>query len=343
MKNKFSGNYYEIGFQLGTQIKDFFQLPPASEETKTFAEKCRPLVRKHAPGIIDELQGLCDAAGFDSRLLDAFVLALGRDQINEARELFKHGIDFGCTSFAISSTQTGIKTAIFAQNYDWTESFREFFTMLWNDPEEGIPNLSFTDHIVGRYGGMNKAGLAMSIHGVPSYQKEWTPGLRMNVIARWVLDNFKTTKETVHYIENIPYVCGHNFLICDDRDVIARIESAGDEVIVTYSENGFMGITNQYDTKSLKKYEFQNFSFRNSEVRLNKVNKWFEDNKSRIDLDKIKKLLSGHNSGVCNHFEFGGETTSTIWSWIAKINTDEILVCDGSPCNNPYEIFNINF
>lgn len=337
IKVSFSGGYYEIGLNMGHQIKNFFQLPPASKETIIFAQECKPLVKQYAPGIIDELEGLCDATGFNPALLDSFILALGKDMIYQAREMFKKGIDFGCSSLTISSKHAGLETPIFAQNYDWTESFRKFFTVAWTKPKEGISNLAFTDHIVGRYGGMNKAGLALSIHGMPSYKMEWVPGLRMNIIARWILDNFKSTKEAINYIEKIPHVCGHCFLICDKQDNIARVETAGDEIITTYCKNGFMCITNEYETKSLKKYEYQNFSFRNSEQRLNKINHWYENNKSEIYTEKIKNLLSSHNDGVCNHFEFGGEITSTIWSWIAKIGNDEILVCDGSPCMNAYE------
>lgn len=333
----FSGSYYEIGFKLGEMIKDFFQLPPASKETIAFAQKCRTHVKKYAPGILDELQGLCDATGFDPKLLDAFILALGKDMIDQAREMFKNGIDFGCSSLAISSEFTDINTPIFARNYDWLESFKEYFTVAWNSPKEGISNLSFSDHIIGCHGGMNKAGLAMTIHALPSYEKEWNPGLRMNIITRWVLDNFKNIKEAVKFFEKIPHICGHNYLIGDKKGNIARIETAGDEVVVTYSEDGFMAITNHFETESLHKYEFQGFKFPNSYERLRKIQTWYKNKNSKINIDEIKKLLSGHDDGVCNHFEFGGETTSTIWSWIAEIGTDEILVCDGSPCVNQYE------
>lgn len=337
IRANFSGSYYDIGFQLGKRIKNLFQIPLISKETIAFTQECLPYVKQYAPGILDEIRGICDAAGFNSTLIEAFILALGKDMIYQAREMFKKGIDFGCSSFAISSRSTGLKTAIFAQNYDWTESFRKFFTVARTRPKRGVSNLAFTDHIVGRYGGMNKEGLALSIHGMPSYEKEWSPGLRMNIIARWILDNFKTTKEAVNYIERIPHICGQTFLLCDKQDTIARMETAGDEIIITYSNNGFMAITNEYETKSLKKYEYKNFSFRNSEERLRKINKWYEANKSGITIGKIKKLLSGHDEGVCNHFEFAGEMTSTIWSWIAQIGLDEILVCDGSPCANPYQ------
>jgi predicted choloylglycine hydrolase len=337
IKFNFSGSYYDNGYQLGNRLKNFFQLPPASNQTIEFAQECRMHVKQYAPGILDELQGLCDATGFDSGLLDAFVLSLGKDMIDQTREMFRKGIDFGCSSIAISGEHSAIDSPIFARNYDWMETFKKFFTVVWNTPKGGVSNISFTDHIVGRYGGINKAGLAMSIHGIPSYETEWVPGLRMNIIARWILDNFKTAKEAINFFEKIPHICGHIYLIADKWENIACIETAKEEVIVTDSKEGFMAITNQFKTKSLKKHEYKNFRIPNSQERLKKIQDWYKNQKSKITIDEIKHILSSHDDGVCNHFEFGGETTSTIWSWIAKIGTDEIFISDGSPCAHPYE------
>ena len=109
MKVKLSGSYYDIGFKVGNRIKKHFQLPPASKETIAFAQECRPYVEKYAPRILDELRGLSDAAGFNLELLDAFILALGKDMIYQARKMFKKGIDFGCSSLAISSANEILK------------------------------------------------------------------------------------------------------------------------------------------------------------------------------------------------------------------------------------------
>lgn len=337
IKVNFSGSYYEIGFKLGEMIKNFFQLPPISKKTIDFAQECLPHVKKHAPGILDEIKGLSNATGFNQTLLEAFILALGKDMIDQARGMFRKGIDFGCSTIAISPEHTSIEAPIFARNYDWEESFKEYFTGVWNNPKDGISSLSFTDHIVGCLEGINKAGLAMSIHALPSYEREWKPGLRMNIIARWILDNFKNTKEAVQYFEKIPHICGHNYLIADKEGIIARIETAGDEVVVTYSENGFMAVTNHYETESLHKYEFLNFKFSNSHERLKKIQIWYKKKNFKVSIDDIMEVLSSHDKGVCNHFDFGGETTSTLWSWIAQIGVNEIFLCNGSPCSNQYK------
>ncbi len=340
-KYNFSGNYYEIGSQLGNVIKGSFQLPPASKSTIEFARECRIHVKKYAPGVLDELQGLSEATGFESDLLDAFVLALGKDIIDQMRVMVQQGIDFGCSALALSGDYTGSGRPIFARNYDWSETFQEYFTVIWNTPKGGIANISFTDHIVGRYGGMNSEGLAMCIHGIPNYEKDWSPGLRMNVITRWVLDNFKNTKEAVDYLEKVPHICGHNYLIGDKYNQFARIETAGDEVVVSYAKDGFMTTTNHFITEKLKKYVNQKFTLLNSYERLDKLTAWCENDNVEKNLTEVRKLFSGHDSGVCNHFELAGDKTSTIWSWIAELGTNEILVCDGSPCIGEYERFKL--
>ncbi len=330
-----------MGFQFGMQIKDFFQLPIITKETLNFAKECRPLVKKHAPGILEEIKGITDATNLDPEILDAFVLCLGKDMIDQTRKLFENGVDFGCTSLAIHNDLTDSEYPLFARNYDWMESFKEYFTAINSEPKEGITNLAFTDHIVGRCGGMNRDGLAMVIHAIPSYAGEWRPGLRMNVICRWVLDNFKTTKEAVKFFKTIPHVFGHGYLIADKGGNIVKIETAGDEVVIIHEENGYLALTNHFETESLKKYEFKNFSFPNSQERMNKINAWFKNRQSDISIKNIKKLLSDHDTGVCNHFEFEGEITSTIWSWIAELGSNQIFLCDGSPCESPYMPFNL--
>jgi len=35
----FSGNYYEIGYELGTKIQKLFQIPPISKKTIDFSQE----------------------------------------------------------------------------------------------------------------------------------------------------------------------------------------------------------------------------------------------------------------------------------------------------------------
>jgi predicted choloylglycine hydrolase len=330
------GSYYEIGNTIGKQIKGMFQIPPISKDTIEFANRCKPIVKNFCPGITEEIRGLAEGTNLDLDLLNAFILALGKDMIDEGKKLMAHGIDFGCTSFAISNEHSSEKGPIFARNYDWSESFAPYFTVIRAQSEDGIPNISFTDHPIGRYGGINKEGLALSIHAFPEYLPDWKPGIRMNVIARWVLDTFKSTEEAIRFLEKIPHICGHNYLIADKDDNLARIETAADEIVVTRAKDGFIATTNHALSHEMKKYTNPHFRFEGSVDRYNRIRKWYEKTKGKITKDAIKYILSDHEEGVCSHFEFAGERTSTIWSWISVLGTDYVDICAGSPCINDY-------
>ncbi|MBD3193341.1 MAG: hypothetical protein GF308_22085 [Candidatus Heimdallarchaeota archaeon] len=53
------------------------------------------------------------------------------------------------------------------------------------------------------------------------------------------------------------------------------------------------------------------------------------------------KLTSSHKEGLCDHFpHFEG---GTIWSWIYNIGEPDILICQGPPCSNVYDILQTKF
>ncbi|TFG00604.1 MAG: hypothetical protein EU542_07925, partial [Promethearchaeota archaeon] len=314
----------------------FLQIPPSTKETIEFAQECKPIVKKFCPGIIKEIAGLVEGGGFDPLQLDAFILALGKDMVDEGRKLRRKRRDFGCTSFAISDENNLENRPIFARNYDWMESFAKFFTVVRCYPVEGISNLSFTDHPIGRYGGINNEGLAISIQAFPEYTPDWVPGIRTNIIARWILDKCKNTLEALKFLEKIPHMCGHNYLVADRNNNLARIETAAEEIVITEAENGFIATTNHAISPQMKKYTNQQFRFEDSVERYNRVLKWYEKMKGKVSLDSIKQILSDREHGVCSHYEFEGEITSTIWSWISVLGCDEIEICDGSPSINDY-------
>ena len=306
-------------------MKKFYRLPSLSKETIEFGQECKTAVKRYAPGIIDELRGIVDGGGYGAELLDAFILTLGFE--------YEH---LGCTIFSVSGEYTTDQIPIFARNYDWFASFQKFFTVIWLNPVNHYSSLAFTDHFVGRYGGVNQEGLAIGITAVPGYVKRWVPGVRMNISTRWILDTCKNTKEVVSFLKKIPHVRAHTFLIADKENNLARVETSDDEVAVTYAENGFIVTTNHYQAPQLKKYTDDKLIPENSIIRLNKVHKWFENQNDLIDLEYIKLVLNDHEKGVCNHFEIDGAPSCTIWSWIAPLGKKEVYLADGSPCKNEY-------
>ncbi|MHA1931694.1 MAG: C45 family autoproteolytic acyltransferase/hydrolase [Promethearchaeota archaeon] len=333
--NAITGNYYDIGFKMGSQYKSFFQPPPCPPKKLEFSRQCKEIAKQYIPDLLEEIKGFCDGGNYDLESMEAFLLALGFESLNPQGA--------GCTVFAIGSDLTDSGFPIFARNYDWDETFQDYCGVSFNHPEGKLKSISFSDHMIGNYGGKNEAGLTMAILIAAEYSGKWQPGIRVNLSSRWVLDNCRTTEEAVAFLEKIPHVRGQFFMIADKEDNFARVETAPPHVGVTNAKNDYLCSTNHYQAKSLKQYSDPVLFFPNSYERFNKVKKFLENRKSKITMNEVRKFLSSHKEGVCNHIEFE-ETkikTSTLYSWLTEINEEteiiQLLATLGSPCKNNYE------
>lgn len=317
-----SGSYNEIGRKQGAFIKGHFTPPPASDTKIRFTSKCIPYYEEYTPGIIEEIDELSEEAELDPTLMKSFILTLG--------------LEPKCTVFALSPEKTSERVPIFARNYDYDEEFQKYFTLVKTDLKGGLTSLTFTDHEVGRYGGVNEDGLAAAITAIPAYQGNPSPGIRMNIAVRWIIDHFKTTDEASEWLLEIPHQWAHNFLLADRRGKLARVETSPQKTIVTYSDE-FIATTNHYHNDDMKKLEDKDFDFSNTHRRYENVEAWYYEKRHRFTIEEIEDLLSRHENGVCDHVELNGRKIATIWSWIAPLGKRLAYVCDGSPCNNDYQ------
>jgi len=156
-----SGSYSEIGREHGALIKGFFTPPPASDGKIRFTSECLEYYEEYTPGILEEIDELSDEAELDPTLMRCLILTLG--------------LEPACTVVALSSDKTVGGVPVFARNYDWDEEFRQYFTVAKAKVKGGLASLTFTDTMVGRYGGVNEAGLAAAITAIPAY-REPLPG-----------------------------------------------------------------------------------------------------------------------------------------------------------------------
>jgi predicted choloylglycine hydrolase len=319
-KVNLKGTYAEMGRKHGSLVKGFFQTPPIPEKKIDFSQKCEEITRQYTPKIMDEIEAFAEAAELDLEPFKAFLLTLG--------------LEPGCSVIALGPQRTETGTPIFGRNYDWDISFQDYFMTYITEPKDGVKSLSFSDHMIGRYGGINKEGMAVTIQAVPGYTGKPRPGVRMNMTLRWILDNMKSTEEAVEFITETPHQTAHMYMIADKKGNFARVEYAPEESRVEYSDS-FLYCTNHYQLPDMKQYEKGDFHRSNTETREDKISDW-RSSKERFTHEDVVQLLSGHEDGVCNHAEYKGVKYGTIWSWIAPLGEDKAYVCHGPPCNNKY-------
>lgn len=320
---RFKGSYEETGKQYGSYIKGNFTPFPISEKKHEFSKKCEEVTRQYCPGIIDHIEAFSESSELDLEFMKSFVLTIG--------------LEPECSVLAVSGDYTSENIPVFARNYDWEFRYKDIFTPIQIELIEGNTSMSFTNHLIGRLGGVNDKGLAVAITAIPAYRGKPSVGVRMNIATQWVLDNFSNTREAAEWLEEIPHQWAHNFLIADKNGVLARVETAPEKTVIVYS-NEFIATTNHYHDKEMRKLENPSFDYSSTHKRYNNMVSWYKANKGNITIDTVKKLMRGHEAGVCNHYE--GENTKgvTIWSWISQLGTREIHVCHGFPCQTEYEL-----
>ena len=341
------GSYYEMGTQLGKMLKGRLELPEATTKKLDWASSCESVMKQYTPELLEELQGIADAANLDKSRLNAIILY---DCSNVKDFYTTTSPRQHCTVFVIPSEHTESEKPVIARNYDWLTEVQEYFAMYRIQPTQKEQSVLFTDHYVGGFGGVNEAGLACGCTIAAYYSGDIKPAIMINMAVRWILDSFQNTEDAVAFLEEVPISEGSMFLIADKHGVSARVEATPVKVITTYTQDEFLIATNHFQSKEMQKLEHKitKENAHTTITRFEGITHWYNTQKKPISIDSIKSILRDHEYGVCDHqqgvsYNEDGvreseDLAATLWSWIATLGTNEIEICVGSPCKNDYTI-----
>jgi predicted choloylglycine hydrolase len=317
-----AGSYAELGRAYGQIIVDqklnrWWQKPGA--KTLAFAEACEQEIRRHAPGFLEELRGIAEVCQTN------YGTVLSNMTVGDS-------VTMACNVVAVAGPLCANGRTLMARNHDWFDEDLEWVTCFRTAPKDGLRSLGFGFTDPGRYDGINEAGLAIAGSAIPFYTGKLHPGLRMNVVQRWVLDTCEDVPSAVKYLKKIPHQEGIAYLLADKSGRIARVEAAPEDIDVEITDDGMLATINTFQSTAMTQYDqvpANNIVF--SYQR--RIQDWHEANKGQIDLPAIKALCSGHENGLCDH----GQPSGTIYSWLAELGTDEAHVAHGRPCENEYQ------
>lgn len=302
------GTYYEIGFNLGKLIRNEGYTPiKLPEERLQLADRCKQEVKRHTPDFIDELEGILDGGKYRDTDFWAFILSITQLA--------------GCSIFAISGEQTKNGLPLYGRNCDWEKIYEDSSTLCYTHPEGRFESLSCTDLFIGRYGGINEAGVAVAYTLNLGYRID-KPGVMPHLLIRWVLDTCQSTKDACDFLMKVPHSRGINLLVADKNNDIAIIEALPEKKILTHSINGLGVITNHFFSPEIKVYEEKAYMARDTKSRFNFITNWFESQKGSITEKQVQDVLSGRfdiKSGVSVDFEHSYGLCVTLWSWTASI------------------------
>jgi len=322
------GPYSEMGRKLGLLMKKSkFTPPPVAEDRFDIIEGCERALGKHAPTILEEIDAMIKAGGYEDSTLRVFQIALNPYPTN------------CCSIFAVSGEYTTSGNAIYARNYDWEWDGLEYFTLFRTYPKGALASIGFCDLMVGRYGGINEAGLAIGLTAIPAFPRD-RPGVMLHIATQWILDNCRTIEEAIDFMRRIPHVRANNYLVADSEGGMACIQAAPERIEVVEPENGLVVATNHFQTPCMEAFEVPEKIPVSSVPRLEYIRKWFKNRRGKIDQVQAQSVLKGmisNGAGVCQDLVRNGSRFATIYSWTHELGTREMHLADGVPSEVDYK------
>ena len=317
------GSHDQMGRSLGQELKTQLTSPPPDQAATDTGKRLIDSLSLYAPELLAELRGIATALNLDW-METAEILAPVLDQ----------GV--GCSAFWVSPAHTMDGLPLLGRNWDFRPGAAENAQLIITHPARGYSHLGFTNHPIGRYGGINEAGLTLATAVVPARRK--MRGLAFTLATRRILETCAAIEDARDFLETVPHSSSANFLLSDAEGQAVLVEIEPGRVMAKRARN-FAAITNHF--ASIPEH-LARPRLPRSRKRRSALNLWFTNNTGVVDAARAREILADREQGVCARGNPGiPHATVTLWSWIARPGSRTVEAAMGSPHCTPYEVYTL--
>jgi predicted choloylglycine hydrolase len=326
---KLKGSYEHMGHNQGQLLREEgFTLPPPDNKMLQFAKRCEEIIHSYMPELLDEVHGVADGAHMPYNTIMTLTTTAPYDP---------HEVP-GCSIVAVMPERTVDGHMVIGRNFDMFEDVsKESATTYYTYPEKHYASVGNCDIWVGRWDGLNEAGLftataALFLPEQPPVQ----PGIIGWFTGRYLLDNYATVDEALAFIDNLPCTGSGGRLIADSSGRAVVIEQSPDGRAFRYPEDGLLILTNHAVCPTFAGKDHDRKGYEDSKKRYNRL-KQLLGKSEEIHAETVKKAMSDHQGGVCSHrVDASGRKDSTIWSIVARPGDRKVEIAEGHPCKTEY-------
>lgn len=330
------GSHYEVGRQIGTQLKANLIQEVAEmkkdkdwEKIRAEAELFLQYSKKYVPEYVAEVKGAADAAGLE--LEDLFP--------SLCEEIGSSGYEYtkGCSDLIASNDVTADGSVLAAHNNDTSVSSQDRVTVI-HYQVDGEPEI-----VAVGYGGLgisvgyNSAGISLTGNQVDS--NDMRVGVPRLLLVRKILAAQRIGQAIDAAILR-QRASNYNQVITDSNGEIYSIEGSATDYAPIYSADGYLVHTNHYVAPWMRKYEVDPNAITCSIVRYNRGTRLLKNNLHKLDSEKMKEFLRDHVNypdSICRH----GDRLKTTFSIIINLNTLTMLLAKGNPCEVQYNEYQL--
>jgi isopenicillin-N N-acyltransferase-like protein len=284
------------------------------------------------------IQGIAEGSGFDNDQL----LALNVRYEILYYQLTANAMRDGCTSFAVLPGASANGHLLMGQNWDWVPQVRG--AIIHAVEPDGLETISFTEAgIVGGKIGLNSAGLGLAVNGLHTTDDDWSRLSRPFHVRCYEILRAQDFETAAQVVTGSQRACSTNYLIAQIPDRVANIEAAPDRTRKLTCESDSLVHTNHFlDPDALGVVEPPRQGWPSTYHRLDRLRELLGA-KQPVDVDDIQTFLRDHQAypdGVCRHEDLDlppAERYRTVTSAIMDLDTQELYLSDGPPCQSEYQ------
>jgi len=339
-----AGTPREMGQQLGDaardEVKAFCEvaldrlsqtMQVSSDQAKDLAERCQPFAESYSSGSIEELQGVAEAAD----------VPFWKMMLLQIRNQFTADPDSGCTSLSLPANAE--RGAIVAQNWDNDPTLDPFTIVLTRRPYGKLALMNLTQVGLIAYVGFNEAGIGACLNSLPAPSR--TLGVPHYFTLREVYEA-TTLDEAVYAIQRAERAIPANIMLTTPEGP-ANLEVFIDDVrVLRPAETSWITHTNHCLHPDFCEYNEQFPELIGSHPRKARIDALLSASTNDFSVEEIKTALRDHQGqprSICRHENDDAATGfwRTVFSVIIEPEQKRMHVSRGTPCNSPYETYQL--
>lgn len=346
------GTPYEIGLAHGQQAAEkikrniavydeMFQLWSnlTWDEAKKRADKYRRHIEAEEPQLIEEMKGVADGAGVT---LEDIITLNTRSEV-----VFAQTSD-ACTAFVVTPEASANGHVLIGQNWDWREPIKDNLIIL-KIQQVGKPSIFMVTEagILGKIG-FNSSGLAVMLNALVVLGDP--DGLPLHIVLRRILDS-TLLNDALDKINGYRVAGPGNYLMAQKDGCALTVEKTPEAWDYRYADDGILVHTNHILSPRLQ-LQIKDLGpdrLPDSIVRYHEMLKMLKAKKGEITVEYIKQCLRTHHQfpqGICHHVDKNAKPANhfmTDFSIITDLNTGEVWLTLGPPCESEYSHYDIHF
>lgn len=311
------------------------------EEINRFIGAHIPFVKKIAPDIHEEMNGIADGAKISYQkvlLLNCFA-EIERFFLPAIAVKFKQKpntfFNNACTGFGIYGKASMNKKVYVGQGWDMESYWEPIILRIQSEAADPDLLLFSNPGIVGA-SGINSHGLALCNTGICTSDQR--PGLPYPILVRKALEK-KVLSDMMGVIITAPRTTGIGYILGSSFSAVCLQTSATDYSF-SYPQEGYFALGNHFEDPALKKHEMDLIFGIDSLVRVGRMRQLLYESYGELNVKIIEKILRDHANypqSICRHDAGNSIINRTIASFIYSPEENIIFIAKGNPCENPFE------